>query len=92
MTKSLPPLWCLPADLGTGDICIHLHQLSTLVNDSLVRWVLYSEVVIYDHASVPLLCRGLKPAERQPEKQHTRGLQSQLTRMSFIIIQQFFLT
>lgn len=49
--------------------------------------VLYSEVVIYQ-APVSLLCEELKLAERQPEQKHSKGLQSQLTRMGFIIIQQ----
>lgn len=56
-----------------------------------VWWVLYSEVVISDHVPGPLLCHRLKLAERQPEQQHSRGLQSQLTRMGFIIIQHFWL-
>lgn len=50
--------------------------------------MLYSELVIYDHASGPLLCFRLKLAGHQPEQKHTRGLQIQLTRMGFIIIQQ----
>lgn len=51
--------------------------------------VLYSEAVIYDHASGPLLRLQLKLAKRQPEQKRTRGLQSQMTRMGFIIIQHF---
>lgn len=46
--------------------------------------------VIYDHVSGPLLHCGLKLAKHEPEQHYTRSFQSQLTRMGFITIQQFF--
>lgn len=53
--------------------------------------VLYSEVLnVWSCFWVPTACR-LKLAERQPEQQHTRVLQNQLTRMDFITIQHLWL-
>lgn len=46
---------------------------------------LYSEIVIYDHVSGTLQCRKLKPTKRWQQHQHSPSLQSQLTRMGFII-------
>lgn len=45
-------------------------------------------VVFSDHASGLLQRRRLQLAERYPEQQHRRAVQSQMTRMGFIIIQQ----